>query len=345
MSLHLLIVDDSAVARQSITSLFASAKDFEVDTALDGVFALSKMERHWPDVVVLDLELPRLDGLGFLKKVMAQRPTPIVVCSGLTERGAQSSLAALAAGAVAVFPKTALRAGAESAAELVRLVRAAATSKVGRPTVNATPTGTDKPLVRPPVAQARGAADLIVIGASTGGPQSLEIVLSALKPTCPPVLIVQHMPEKFTKAFADRLDGLSELNVREANGREPLKQGTALIAPGGRHLQVVRAGSEYLSEVFDAPPVNRHCPSVDVLFKSVARQPGLRTAAVLMTGMGDDGARGMLDLKNAGAATFAQDEASSIVYGMPKEAVKLGAAEASVPLEQLASLIMGFARN
>jgi two-component system chemotaxis response regulator CheB len=343
VSVNLLIIDDSAVARQSLTSLFA-LKDFEVETAIDAVFALSKMERHWPDVVVLDLELPRLDGLGFLKQVMANRPTPVVVCSGLTERGAQASMAALAAGAVAVFPKTALRVGSDGGAELVRLVRAAAGSKVASPAVLAAPVQPHHPVPRGAARPGARVVDVVAIGASTGGPQSLEVVLSALGAGCPPLVIVQHMPEKFTRAFADRLDGLSDLEVREAQGGEVLKPGLAFIAPGGRHLQVRRANGELVTEVLDAPPVNRHCPSVDVLFRSLAKLAGVKVAGLVMTGMGDDGARGLLELKNAGAATFAQDEATSVVYGMPKEAARLGAAEAVVPLPQLASVIMGFAR-
>lgn len=330
-----LIIDDSALMRQMLTAAFAAAHDISVDTALDPLFALEKMKRRWPDVIVLDLEMPRMDGMTFLKKVMAERATPVVVCSTLTEKGAEASVRALVAGAVAVFPKNQLKA-AQGAPEvqqaLVAIVREAAASRVSamgvRPAsvVNlAAPTTPD--------------VSLVALGASTGGTIALEQVLAALPADVPPIVLVQHMPEKFTLAFAQRLDSLTKVRVHEAKGGEVLERGHVYIAPGGRHMSLVSDGGALTTRVFDAPHVNRHKPSVDVLFNSVAKLVGSRTLAMLMTGMGDDGARGLLALRQSGAMTVAQDEATSIVFGMPAEAIKLGAAQQVLPLQALAQVI------
>ncbi len=331
-----LIIDDSALMRQMLTAAFATAHDFTVDTALDPLFALEKMKRRWPDVVVLDLELPRMDGMTFLKKVMAERPTPIVVCSTLTEKGAEASVRAMAAGAVSVFPKNQLK-GSQGAPEvqqaLVMMVREAAASRLSalgqKPIVGAAPVP----------APSTPDVSLVALGASTGGTIALEQVLVALPADVPPIVVVQHMPEKFTLAFAQRLDSLTKVRVREAKGGEVLERGHVYIAPGGRHLSLVSEGGALTTRVFDAPHVNRHKPSVDVLFMSVAKLVGSRTLAMLMTGMGDDGARGLLALRQSGAMTVAQDEATSIVFGMPAEAIKLGAAQQVLPLHSLAPVI------
>ncbi|MBL8934650.1 MAG: chemotaxis response regulator protein-glutamate methylesterase [Archangium sp.] len=330
-----LIIDDSALMRQMLTAAFASAHDFSVDTALDPLFALEKMKRRWPDVIVLDLEMPRMDGMTFLKKVMAERPTPIVVCSTLTEKGAEASVRALASGAVSVFPKNQLKAsqGAPEVQQaLVTMVREAAASRLSALGVKPANVATVAAPSMPDVS-------LVALGASTGGTIALEQVLVALPADVPPIVLVQHMPEKFTLAFAQRLDSLTKVRVHEAKGGEVLERGHVYIAPGGRHLSLVSEGGALTTRVFDAPHVNRHKPSVDVLFMSVAKLVGSRTLAMLMTGMGDDGARGLLALRQSGAMTVAQDEATSIVFGMPAEAIKLGAAQQVLPLGALASVI------
>lgn len=330
-----LIIDDSALMRQMLTAAFATAHDFNVDTALDPLFALDKMKRRWPDVIVLDLEMPRMDGMTFLKKVMAERPTPIVVCSTLTEKGAEASVRAMAAGAVSVFPKNQLKAsqGAPEVQQaLVTMVREAAASRLSALSVKPGPTATVAAPSTPEVS-------LVALGASTGGTIALEQVLVALPEDVPPIVIVQHMPEKFTLAFAQRLDSLTKVRVHEAKGGEVLERGHVYIAPGGRHMSLVSDAGALTTRVFDAPHVNRHKPSVDVLFNSVAKLVGSRTLAMLMTGMGDDGARGLLALRQSGAMTVAQDEATSIVFGMPAEAIKLGAAQQVSPLHALAPLI------
>ncbi|MBM4781398.1 MAG: chemotaxis response regulator protein-glutamate methylesterase [Archangiaceae bacterium] len=330
-----LIIDDSALMRQMLTAAFAAAHDISVDTALDPLFALEKMKRRWPDVIVLDLEMPRMDGMTFLKKVMAERPTPVVVCSTLTEKGAEASVRALAAGAVSVFPKNQLKA-AQGAPEvqqaLVSMVREAAASRVSA--LGMKPAG-----VVNVSAPSTPEVSLVALGASTGGTIALEQVLVALPADVPPIVLVQHMPEKFTLAFAQRLDSLTKVRVHEAKGGEVLERGHVYIAPGGRHMSLVSDGGALTTRVFDAPHVNRHKPSVDVLFNSVAKLVGSRTLAMLMTGMGDDGARGLLALRQSGAMTVAQDEATSIVFGMPAEAIKLGAAQQVLPLQALAQVI------
>ncbi|MBL8940734.1 MAG: chemotaxis response regulator protein-glutamate methylesterase [Archangium sp.] len=336
-----LVIDDSATMRLVLKRLLDDTPDIEViDTAIDPLFAISKMNRQWPDVIVLDVEMPRLDGLAFLKRLMELHPTPVIICSSLTGRGTETALQALAAGAVAVFSKSDLGIDGLSAGEggpLIQAVRAAAGAKV-RP---AAPTGLPRPRGMP---QSTGPLSvtterLVAIGTSTGGTQALEVVLPQLSRSCPGVVVVQHMPPKFTTAFASRLDGLCEVDVVEVTGRERVLPGRVLIAPGGRHLVVKREGAYYVADVLDAPPVNRHCPSVDVLFRSVARTAGRNAVGILMTGMGDDGARGLLEMRQAGALTIAQDEASCVVFGMPKEAINLGAAERVVGLDEVPGVI------
>ena len=335
-----MIVDDSATVRLALKQALEASHDIEVlDTAMDPLFALTKMNRRWPDVVVLDLEMPRMDGLAFLKRLMEERPTPVVICSSLTARGTETAMQALAAGAVAVFCKEDLGlggTGAVTATALVQAVRAAAGARVrGAPTAPLAPVA-----VRAFAPQLSVTTEHVVaIGTSTGGTQALEFVLPQLPRTCPGVVVVQHMPPKFTTAFAERLGKLSAVEVLEANGGERVLPGRVLIAPGGRHLVVRREGAYYVADVLDAPPVNRHRPSVDVLFRSVAKAAGRNAVGFLLTGMGDDGARGLLEMRQAGARTYAQDEASSVVFGMPKEAIALGAAESVVGLERVPRLI------
>ncbi len=322
----------------------STASDIEVlDTAIDPIFALAKMQKRWPDVVLLDAEMPRMGGLEFLKKLMAEHPTPVIICSSASERGAAVTAEAFAAGAVAVFAKQELGIGGPASptgvADLVRSVRAAAGATVRALKPGAQP----PPLSFSPstIIRISKATDRIVaIGTSTGGTTALEMVLSQLPEKSPGVVVVQHMPPVFTKAFADRLDGLCEVEVLEAQGGERVMQGRVLIAPGGRHLTIIRRGVEYFAEVTIGAPVNRHCPSVDVLFRSVAREAGPNATGFLLTGMGDDGARGLREIREAGGHTFAQDEASCVVFGMPKEAIKLGAAEVVLPLSEVARRIV-----
>jgi len=345
--IRVMIVDDSATVRQVLAAVLSAAPDIQViGSAPDPLFALDKMNRDWPDVIVLDVEMPRMDGITFLKKLMAQRPTPVVICSTLTEKGTETTMQALSAGAVAIVTKP--RIGlkqflVDSAEDVVGAVRAAAQANVRR--LAAAPAPVVKPKLTadailsgpaPTQAMHETTDKVVAVGTSTGGTQALEVMLSALPRTVPGLVIVQHMPEKFTAAFAERLNSICQVDVREAKHGDRVYPGRALIAPGGRHMLLKRSGAQYHVDVVDGPAVNRHRPSVDVLFRSVARCAGGNALAVIMTGMGDDGARGMKEMRDAGAATLAQDEASCVVYGMPKEAVKLGGVQKSVPLAAIA---------
>jgi two-component system chemotaxis response regulator CheB len=301
---------------------------------------------------VLDVEMPRMDGITFLRKIMAERPTPVVICSTLTEKGAKTTLEALAAGAVSIVTKPRLGLKqflAESGDELVSTVRAAARANVRRlvqrpesATLVAPPKNTADVILAPAGSRAmtQTTERVVALGTSTGGTQALEEVLSGLPRVCPGIVIVQHMPEKFTAAFAARLDGICRIEVREARNNDRVVPGRALIAPGGRHLLLKRSGAQYFVEVIDGPVVNRHRPSVDVLFRSVAKSAGANALGVIMTGMGDDGAAGLAEMRHAGARTLAQDEDSCVVFGMPKEAIKRGGVERSVALQAIAAEIM-----
>jgi two-component system chemotaxis response regulator CheB len=345
--LRVLVVDDSAVVRQVISAVLARDESIEVTAAVaDPLFAMSRMRIAWPDVIVLDVEMPRMDGITFLRRVMAERPTPVVICSTLTTRGAETTMQALAAGAFAIIEKPRLGARdflLDPASNLLEVVKAAARSNVAN-------------LRRAPFAEGAAAVPsgngdeamsittdrVVAIGTSTGGTQALEAVLSALPRTVPGILVVQHMPEKFTEAFAERLDSVCAIRVREARSGDRVLQGSAYIAPGGRHMTLVRSGAQYVVEVKDGPAVNRHRPSVDVLFGSVARHAGANSLGVIMTGMGDDGARGLGKMREAGARTLAQDEATCVVFGMPAEAIKRGAVDRVVPLDAIAREIVAF---
>ncbi len=360
--IRVLIVDDSAVVRQVMGEVLRRAPGIEViATASDPVFALDKMRQAWPDVILLDVEMPRMDGITFLKRIMAERPTPVIICSTLTSRGAETTMQALAAGAVSIITKPTLGLKHflnDSAAELVSAVRSAARANMRAMKLAAATPGREGTLApaaaaglpRPaPGAGHEALAEttdrLIAIGTSTGGTQALEVVLRALPRTIPGIVVVQHMPEKFTELFAQRLNQLCAIEVLEAQDGQRVIAGRALIAPGGRHLTVRRSGAHYLVEVRDGPPVNRHRPSVDVLFRSVARSAGRNAMGVIMTGMGDDGARGLRELFDAGALTVAQDEASSVVFGMPREAIRLGAAGRVLGLEAIAPALIQYGRQ
>ena len=349
--IKVLIVDDSAVVRQVLSASLSQASGIEViGVAADPVFAMEKMSKQWPDVIVLDVEMPRMDGITFLKKLMAERPTPVVICSTLTEKGAKTTLQALAAGAVSIVtkPQSNLRQFlTESADELIQAVKAAAKANMKqvmstRTAVEAAPRlSADSILPAGGAAMARTTESIVAIGTSTGGTQALEQVLRGLPRVCPGIVIVQHMPEKFTAAFAERLNQVCEIEVREAVQGDRVIPGRALIAPGGRHMLLKRNGAQYQVDIVDGPAVSRHRPSVDVLFRSVARGAGSNALGIIMTGMGDDGARGLKEMRDAGAKTLGQDEESCVVYGMPREALKLGAVERELPLEQIAAAILG----
>ncbi len=347
--ISVLIVDDSAVVRQVMAEVLGRSPEIEViGAASDPIFAMEKMKKQWPDVIVLDVEMPRMDGITFLRKIMAERPTPVVICSTLTEKGAETTMHALAAGAVGVAakPKIGLKQHLQDASDdLTHMVKVAARANVKR-LQSASPAprklSADAILPQSAHSMARTTDTVIAIGTSTGGTQALETVLTALPRVCPGIVAVQHMPEKFTEAFARRLDSVCRVEVKEAKSGDRVLPGRVLIAPGGRHMLLKRSGAQYHVDIVDGPPVSRHRPSVDVLFRSAAQCAGKNALGIIMTGMGDDGASGLLEMRMAGAGTLAQDEATCVVYGMPKEAVKRGAVGRIVPLGAIASEIIRF---
>jgi two-component system, chemotaxis family, protein-glutamate methylesterase/glutaminase len=350
--IKVMLVDDSAVVRQVVVGLLQSDPGIEViGAAADPIFAMERMKKQWPDVILLDVEMPRMDGITFLKKIMLERPTPVVICSTLTEAGAATTFEALAAGAVTVIakPRTGLKQFlTESTEELTTAIRNAARVNITRLAARAS---APRPVVvrhsadviLPPgreKAMTRTTEHIVAIGTSTGGTQALQAVLTRLPAVSPGMVIVQHMPRQFTAAFAARLNDVCEINVREAKNNDRVVPGCALIAPGGQHMLLKRSGAQYYVEVKEGPPVNRHCPSVDVLFRSVAKCAGGNALGVIMTGMGDDGARGLKEMRDAGAHTVAQDEATCIVFGMPKEAIRLDAAERIIALDDISQAII-----
>jgi len=349
--IRVMIVDDSAIVRQVASAAIAAQPDMVVmATAVDPLFAMEKMRREWPDVIVLDIEMPRMDGLTFLRKLMAERPTPVVICSSLVGRGARASFDALAAGAVSLVskPKVGVKQFLQDESDnLVAAVRAAAGARL-RPRQQALaprPKITLDSLPRGPnVPSAGDRTRVVAIGTSTGGTQALEAVLTVLPAEVPGIVVVQHMPAGFTDMFARRLDGLASIRVREAQHGDRVEPGLALIAPGGRHLQLARDGRGYFVGVVDGPLINRHKPSVDVLFRSVARMAGSNALGIIMTGMGDDGALGLKEMRDAGASTIAEAEETCVVFGMPKEAIQRGAVENVLPLHDIAAGIVNWSR-
>lgn len=358
MVTKVMVVDDSAFVRKILTEILSKDRGINViGAAADPIFAMRHMRRQWPDVIVLDIVMPRMDGIVFLKQLMSERPTPVVMCSAYTEKGAEATIRALAAGAVnfVTKPRLSLREKFPSAAgSVLHAVKEAAQARVinltdNRPIESKFPTEVDPKLSadailsRPGGWAVRSTERIAVIGASTGGTHALENVLAALPPSSPGLAIVQHMPAKFTEAFAARLNVVCRIEVREAVNGDRIVPGKALIAPGGKHMLVKRAFGAYYVEIVEGPPVCRHCPSVDVLFRSAAKYAGKNALGILMTGMGDDGARGLKELFDCGAQTVIQDEASCVVYGMPKEALKLGAAGTVLSLSDISPEIMKYA--
>ncbi|HVW93351.1 MAG TPA: chemotaxis response regulator protein-glutamate methylesterase [Devosia sp.] len=356
--IRVLIVDDSASVRTTLADIISADPDLEVmATAADPYVAVERIRHEVPDVIFLDIELPRMDGLTFLRKLMAQRPIPVVICSSLTQSGSDTLMQALEAGAVDVVTKPRVDTAQflhESAMRICDAAKAAAQAKLKglrkapppRMTVEAKLTAD---AVIPDLSAARKAAlrasmpataPIVAIGASTGGTEALREVLEALPEDAPGIVIVQHMPERFTYAFASRLDGGCRISVKEAENGDVVVPGRALIAPGNQHMALRRTGSRYTVEILEGPHVSRHRPSVDVLFRSVAQSAGRNAMGVLLTGMGDDGARGLLEMRQAGAFTVAQDEESCVVFGMPKEAIQRGAVDKVLPLGRVAGEIM-----
>ena len=349
---RVLIVDDSAVVRQMLSEILASDPGIEVvGTAADPLLAREKIKRLAPDVITLDVEMPRMDGLAFLENLMRLHPLPVVMISSLTERGADTTLQALALGAVDFVskPKFDVARGLQAyAEEIIGKVKMAARSRVRtlvRPPTPRITLDAVAPKAPPRSIQFRTTDRLIAIGASAGGTEALRVVLEGMPADAPAVVLTQHLPATFSTPFAERLDRHSAMSVREASDGEAVLPGHAYLPPGGKHLRIIRDGARWRCRVDDGPAVNRHKPAVDVLFRSVAESAGANAIGAILTGMGDDGARGLLDLRNAGAPTLVQDEATSVVWGMPGAAFKLGAAEEMVPLERIAERLMALARG
>lgn len=337
--IRLLVIDDSAFMRQSMIAICRRAGDLDVTVAADPLIAQTKIAAERPDVVLLDVEMPRMDGLTFLRKQMASDPLPVVICSALAGRGTEVALRALEEGAVDIVekPKVALNEFlSESQERLLDVIRGAAAARIRRKRpASALPAAT-----APALPARRTTSRVVAIGASTGGTEALREILEALPANAPGIVIVQHMPEVFTAAFARRLDQTCRVRVKEAEEGDRIQDGRVLIAPGNRHLVVVRDGASYRVSLQDGPLVSRHRPSVDVLFDSVARSAGAHSLGIQLTGMGADGAAGLLAMREAGAATVAQDEASSIVFGMPRAAILNGAALRVHPLSVMPAVIM-----
>lgn len=353
--IRVLIIDDSASVRQTLTAVLNSDPDIEVmGAASDPIAAARRIQDEVPDVITLDVEMPRMDGITFLRKLMAQRPVPVVMCSSLTEAGSETLMQALEAGAVDIILKPRIGAAdhlAESSLRICEVVKSAALARVGgrkpRSAMEVNAGGPEKKLTAdamlpPPSgrAMAKTTEMVVCMGASTGGTESLRVVLEAMPANAPGIVIVQHMPEKFTAAFAKRLNSLCAVEVKEAADGDAVLRGHVLIAPGDKHMMLERQGARYFVSVKTGPLVSRHRPSVDVLFRSAAQSAGSNAVGVIMTGMGDDGAMGLKEMKNANAFTIAQDEATSVVFGMPKEAIARGAATKVVRLNAIATEVL-----
>ncbi|MFO7658555.1 MAG: chemotaxis response regulator protein-glutamate methylesterase [Bacteroidales bacterium] len=348
--IKVLIVDDSAVVRQTLTQILESDPHIEVmGTAADPLFAIKKIIKEVPDVITLDIEMPRMDGLTFLRKIMSQHPIPVVVISSLTSQSTETGLKALEYGAVEIITKPQLNTRQfleESKIRICDAIKAASLARIKRKNLHTTSV-----IVEPkysadaiisnlqPKSMIETTDIVVAVGASTGGTDALQVFLQAMPPDVPGIVIVQHMPEHFTRSFANRLNDLCRISVKEAENGDSVIRGRALIAPGNHHMLLKRSGARYYVEIKDGPLVNRHRPSVDVLFRSTAKYAGKNAIGIIMTGMGDDGAKGLFEMKEAGAHTIAQDEKTCVVFGMPNEAIKLGAADQILPLDQIAPVV------
>ena len=355
-----LIIDDSAVVRQTLEKIFNADSRLEVlDTAADPYFAVAKIKKALPDVITLDIEMPRMDGITFLKTLMAQHPIPVVIISSLTEKGTITAFEALQSGAVEVLNKPKLgntkKAFEEACIEICDTIHAASFAKVSRikcgrrktiASSEDTPEG-HAPAV-PRVASksmVKTTNKIVAVGASTGGTAALRVFLEALPYDAPGIVIVQHMPAQFTQSFAERLNSLCKVSVKEARQGDPVLPGSVLIAPGNYHLLLKRSGARYFVQVRDGELINRHRPAVDVLFHSVAQYAGKNSIGIILTGMGGDGAKGLLAIKESGGYTIAQDEVSSVVFGMPNEAIKLGGVESVLPLHKISQVMLAASRS
>jgi two-component system chemotaxis response regulator CheB len=350
--IRVLIVDDSASVRQTLKAVLETDDEIEViATASDPYSAVEQMKQHTPDVITLDIEMPRMDGITFLKKIMNQHPIPVVICSSLTESGSETALAALESGAVEIITKPKVGTKQfiqDSTVRICDAVKSAAYSRIGKRPVLAVAAPPVRPKLTADAVIERGNSEamimttekIVAVGASTGGTEAIKTFLEKLPANCPGIVIVQHMPEKFTSSFAARLDSLCQPTVREAQDGDSVIRGQVLIAPGNKHLLLKRSGARYFVEVKDGPLVSRHRPSVDVLFRSVARYAGRNAVGVILTGMGDDGARGMLEMREAGAHNIAQNEETCVVFGMPAEAIKAGAADQVLPLDRISGEVI-----
>ena len=367
MTINVMVVDDSAVIRRVMTEIIEKDPAFNLLAAVpDPIFAMKRMKKQWPDVIILDVEMPRMDGITFLKKLMEEHPTPVVICSTLTGSGAETTMQALSAGAVDIVTKPKIGAKSyfqEEHLAFLDIVKSAAQADMAKvrkaiprtkkqSVINTKGTSeiraklTADVILEPATGAMNETTERVVaLGTSTGGTQALENVLRELPRTCPGIVIVQHMPEKFTAAFASRLDGLCEVRVKEAENEDRVLPGHALIAPGGKHLVLKRSGAKYYVEVVDGPLVSRHKPSVDVLFRSVAKAAGKNALGIIMTGMGGDGARGLKEMRDVGALTCAQDEQTCVVFGMPKEAIKQNAVDYIIPLEKISDEIIKYGKQ
>jgi two-component system chemotaxis response regulator CheB len=348
--IHVLVVDDSAVVRQVMQAILQAAPEIKVSVAADPIIAFAKIERERPDVVITDLVMPRMDGLTFLRKIVTEMPLPVIVCSEVAHRRTEDAISALQLGAVEVIKKPKLGVRnflEESQVMFLDVVRSAAQAKLlPCPHLALTPRRTADAVLPLQTTRhkrfrlGRSGDRIIAIGASTGGTEAIREFLQGMPQGSPGIVIVQHMPEIFTRAFANRLNRDCQIEVKEAADGDPILPGRALIAPGNRHMLVCQQGSGYLAQIKDGPLVSRHRPSVDVLFRSVANSVGKNAIGIIMTGMGSDGAQGLLEMRNTGAATIAQNESSCVVFGMPKEAIRLGAAEQVSALSSIAPSVL-----
>lgn len=339
---HVLVVDDSAVVRQAFLMLLS--KQFSIDTAADPIIAERKIAKRRPSVIVLDLQMPRVDGFTFLKQIMGKDPIPVVICSTVAPRGSDTALRALEEGAVDVILKPSVGVHdfiADSAVMLSDTINAAAQARLSRRAQVTPRLSADVILpAAAPAGRSSALPHVVAIGASTGGTEALRAIIESLPPDAPAMVVVQHMPEGFTAAFAQRLNASAQVEVKEAAYGDTIRPGRVLISPGNHHTLVRRCGSRLYAQVTNGPLVSRHRPSIDVLFRSVAQSAGAGATGVILTGMGDDGAAGLMEMREAGASTIAQDEATSVVFGMPKEAIARGAAEQVLPLGRIAGAIL-----